>query len=114
MSDKILQVTDASFESDVLQSEKPVVVDFWAPWCGPCRQMEPIFDELADTYGAVQFTKMNVDDNMATSAKYQILSIPTLLVFKGGEVVKQVVGALPKQRLTSELEPWLGSAVASS
>jgi thioredoxin 1 len=114
MSDKILQVTDASFESDVLQSEKPVVVDFWAPWCGPCRQMEPIFDELADTYGSVQFTKMNVDDNMATSAKYQILSIPTLLVFKGGEVVKQVVGALPKQRLTSELEPWLGSAVASS
>jgi thioredoxin 1 len=113
MSDKILQVTDASFESDVLQSEKPVVVDFWAPWCGPCRQMEPIFDELADTYGSVQFTKMNVDDNMATSAKYQILSIPTLLVFKGGEVVKQVVGALPKQRLTSELEPWLGSAVAS-
>ncbi len=114
MSDKILQVTDASFESDVLQSEKPVVVDFWAPWCGPCRQMEPIFDELADTYGSVQFTKMNVDDNMATSAKYQILSIPTLLVFKGGEVVKQVVGALPKQRLTSELEPWLGSSVASS
>jgi thioredoxin 1 len=114
MSDKILQVTDASFESEVLQSDKPVVVDFWAPWCGPCRQMEPIFDELADTYGAVQFTKMNVDDNMATSAKYQILSIPTLLVFKGGEVVKQVVGALPKQRLTSELEPWLGSAVASS
>ena len=114
MSDKILQVTDASFESDVLQSEKPVVVDFWAPWCGPCRQMEPIFDELADTYGSVQFTKMNVDDNMATSAKYQILSIPTLLVFKDGEVVKQVVGALPKQRLTSELEPWLGSSVASS
>jgi thioredoxin 1 len=114
MSDKILQVTDASFEADVLKSDKAVVVDFWAPWCGPCRQMEPIFDELADTYESVQFTKMNVDDNMATSATYQILSIPTLLVFKGGEVVKQVVGALPKQRLTSELEPWLGSAVVSS
>jgi thioredoxin 1 len=113
MSDKILQVTDASFESDVLKNDKAVVVDFWAPWCGPCRQMEPIFDELADNYDSVQFTKMNVDDNMATSAKYQILSIPTLLVFKGGEVVKQVVGALPKQRLTSELEPWLGSSVAS-
>jgi thioredoxin 1 len=113
MSDKIKQVTDASFESDVLKNDKPVVVDFWAPWCGPCRQMEPIFDELADSYDSVQFTKMNVDDNMATSAQYQILSIPTLLVFKGGEVVKQVVGALPKQRLTSELEPWLGSSVAS-
>ena len=113
MSDKIRQVTDASFESDVLKSDKPVVVDFWAPWCGPCRQMEPIFDELAESYDSVQFTKMNVDDNMATSAKYQILSIPTLLVFQGGEVVKQVVGALPKQRLTSELEPWLGSSVAS-
>jgi thioredoxin 1 len=113
MSDKIRQVTDASFESDVLKADKPVVVDFWAPWCGPCRQMEPIFDELAESYESVQFTKMNVDDNMATSAKYQILSIPTLLVFQGGEVVKQVVGALPKQRLTSELEPWLGSSVAS-
>jgi thioredoxin 1 len=113
MSDKIRQVTDASFESDVLQADKPVVVDFWAPWCGPCRQMEPIFDELAESYESVQFTKMNVDDNMATSAKYQILSIPTLLVFQGGGVVKQVVGALPKQRLTSELEPWLGSSVAS-
>jgi thioredoxin 1 len=113
MSDKILQVTDASFESDVLKNDKAVVVDFWAPWCGPCRQMEPIFDELADSYDSVQFTKMNVDDNMATSAKYQILSIPTLLVFKGGEVVKQVVGALPKGCLTSELEPWLGSSVAS-
>jgi thioredoxin 1 len=113
MSDKIRQVTDASFETDVLKNDKPVVVDFWAPWCGPCRQMEPIFDELAESYDSVQFTKMNVDDNMATSARYQILSIPTLLVFKGGEVVKQVVGALPKQRLTSELEPWLGSSVAS-
>jgi thioredoxin 1 len=114
MSDKIQQVTDATFEADVLRSDKAVVVDFWAPWCGPCRQMEPIFDELAETYDAVKFTKVNVDDNMEISAKYQILSIPTLLVFKGGEVVKTVVGSLPKQRLTCELEPWLGSAAVSS
>jgi thioredoxin 1 len=114
MSDKIKQVTDATFEADVLRSEKAVVVDFWAPWCGPCRQMEPIFDDLAETYDAVTFTKVNVDDNMEISARYQILSIPTLLVFEGGEVVKTVVGSLPKQRLTGELEPWLGSAVASS
>jgi thioredoxin 1 len=114
MSDKIQQVTDATFEADVLRSEKAVVVDFWAPWCGPCRQMEPIFDELADTYAEVKFTKVNVDDNMEISAKYQILSIPTLLVFKGGEVVKTVVGSLPKQRLTGELEPWLGATVPSS
>jgi thioredoxin 1 len=112
VSYKILEVSDATFEREVLQSDRPVVVDFWAPWCGPCRAMEPVFDELAASYGAVKFTKLNVDDNMQTSARYEILSIPTLLVLVDGEVVKKVVGALPKARLTAELSPWLGVAAA--
>lgn len=109
MSDALIQVTDAGFESDVVKSEKPFVLDFWAPWCGPCRMMEPVLKELAGEYGdKIVVGKLNVDENPATAQKYEILSIPTLLIFSGGEVAKKLVGAMPKKRLVEELAPWVG------
>ncbi|MCX8006685.1 MAG: thioredoxin [Coriobacteriia bacterium] len=108
MSDLIKQVTDDSFESDVVASTIPVVLDFWAPWCGPCRMMEPVLEELAsEAEGKIRVAKLNVDDNPKTAQRFDILSIPTLLVFKDGSVVKKLVGAMPKKRLVDELAAWL-------
>jgi thioredoxin 1 len=100
-------VTDANFQSEVLDSESPVLVDFWAPWCGPCRVVHPILEEIDGERDDLRVVSLNVDENQQTAATYEVLSIPTLIVFKGGQEVKKVIGALPKKRLESELEPAL-------
>ncbi len=102
------EVTDSSWDTSVLKSEKPVLVDFWAPWCGPCRMVAPIVEELADEYsGKVDFVKLNTDDNPVTAAKYGIRSIPTLLVFKAGQPVGQIIGFRPKSDLKKRLDAVL-------
>lgn len=105
MSQNITAVTDASFENDVLNAESAVLVDFWAAWCGPCKMIAPILDEIAGNYaGKVKFTKMNVDENNDTPSRYGVRGIPTLMLFKKGEVVATQVGALTKSQLTAFLD----------
>ncbi len=102
------KTSDASFEADVLKSSEPVVVDFWAEWCGPCRMIAPALDEISGQVGdKVKIVKLNVDENPATAAKYGIMSIPTLLLFKNGEIASRQVGAAPKQKL----HQWISGAV---
>jgi thioredoxin 1 len=108
---KPTEVTDANFEAEVLKSDKPVLVDFWAPWCGPCRMVAPVVDELSDEYdGRVKFVKLNTDDNIKVATQFQIRSIPTLLVFKGGEPVGQIIGFRPKSDLKQRLDAALAPA----
>jgi thioredoxin 1 len=103
------EVTDSNFQAEVLESETAVLVDFWAPWCGPCRIVAPHLEELAGERDDLRVVKLNTDDNPQTAAQYNVMSIPTLLLFKNGEVAHQIIGALPKNRLVQELEPALAA-----
>jgi thioredoxin 1 len=108
MSDKIAAVTDATFEGAVLGSKLPFLLDFWAPWCGPCRQMEPVLEEFAgDSAGKIVVGKLNVDESPDTAMKFDVMSIPTLLLIVNGQVAKKMVGAMPKKKLADELAAWL-------
>lgn len=103
-----IHITDDSFEQDVIQSEVPVVIDFWATWCGPCRMIAPIMEEMANEYdGKVKVCKLDVDNNQGTAMRFGIRSIPTVLIFKGGELVESIVGAVPKQQILDRLNPYL-------
>jgi len=100
-------VTDDNFQAEVLEAESPVLVDFWAPWCGPCRMVAPVLEEMAGERDDLKIVKLNVDENQQTAMNFEVLSIPTLILFKGGAPAAKVVGALPKKRLEAELEPAL-------
>jgi thioredoxin 1 len=107
MTGKLPDVPDGTFQSEVLDSEQPVLVDFWAPWCGPCRVVHPILEEMSTERDDFRIVSMNTDENQGTAAKFEILSIPTLILFKDGAEAKRVIGAMPKRRLEAELEPVL-------
>ena len=107
MAGAINEVTDINFAAEVLEASQAVLVDFWAPWCGPCRIVAPHLEELNSERDDLTVVKLNVDENPKTAEKYGIMSIPTLIVFKNGQVAKQIVGALPKARLQQEIEPAL-------
>jgi thioredoxin 1 len=110
MAGNLPDVTDNTFQAEVLESEKPVLVDFWAPWCGPCRVVAPVLEEIAAQRDDLRIVKLNVDENQQTAASFDVLSIPTMILFKNGQVAKKVIGAYPKKRLESELESSLSAA----
>ena len=102
-------VTDSTFDTDVLQADKPVLVDFWAEWCGPCRQVAPVLEEIANEHAdKLTIAKLNIDENPETARNYRVMSIPTMAVFKGGELVKTIVGARPKAAILRELTDYVG------
>ena len=108
MAGSISDVTDSNFQAEVIESELPVLVDFWAPWCGPCRMVAPVVEEIAQERGEqLKVVKMNIDENQNTAIQFNVMSIPTLILFKDGAVAKTVVGAYPKRKLDAELEPAL-------
>lgn len=107
MAGKLPDVTDTNFQSEVLDSGEPVLVDFWAPWCGPCRVVHPILEEMAGERDDVKIVSLNIDDNQQTAADFDVLSIPTMILFKDGAEAKRIIGARPKRSLEAELEPAL-------
>jgi thioredoxin 1 len=109
MAANITEVTDANFQAEVLESDKPVLVDFWAAWCGPCRVVAPVLEEIASERDDLRIVKLDVDANQQTAANYEVLSIPTMILFKNGQVAKKIIGAYPKKRLESELESELSA-----
>ena len=104
---EVTEVTDINFVAEVIEADTPVLVDFWAPWCGPCRVVAPVLEEIAGEREDIKIVKLNTDENQQTTARYEVLSIPTLILFKDGEIAKKVIGAMPKRRLEAELEPAL-------
>jgi len=110
MAGTISEVNDNNFQAEVLESETPVLVDFWAPWCGPCRMVAPVLEEIAQEKGdQLKIVKLNTDENQQTAIAYEVLSIPTLILFKNGQIAKKVIGAYPKRKLEAELEPALAA-----
>ena len=103
MAENVFEVTDSSFQADVIESETAVLVDFWAPWCGPCRVVAPVLEEIADEREDLRIAKLNVDENQQTAATFEVLSIPTLILFRNGQPVKKVIGAYPKKKIEAEL-----------
>jgi thioredoxin 1 len=107
MAGNINEVSDTNFQAEVIESETPVLVDFWAPWCGPCRVVAPVLEELAGERSDVRVVKLNVDDNQQTAAQFGIMAIPTMILFRNGQEAKRIQGALPKKRLEAEIAPAL-------
>jgi thioredoxin 1 len=107
MAGPLNDVTDSNFQAQVIEAEGPVLVDFWAPWCGPCRVVGPVLEEIAGERDDLTIVKLNVDENQQTAATFEVLSIPTMILFKNGEVAKKIIGAYPKKKLEAELEPAL-------
>jgi thioredoxin 1 len=107
MAGTLQDVSDANFQAEVIESDAPVLVDFWAPWCGPCRVVAPVLEEIASERPDLRIVKLNVDDNQQTAAAFDVLSIPTMILFKNGQVAKKIVGAYPKRKLEAEIEPAL-------